>query len=402
MFLRMATKIVLFDDFVKRNSLLPLVATRPVGNLRVGILTIDQKWASIFQTTVSYHTVAYLSNKFPLVETSESPVLFIKATILPSEDLVYALQKLESNQCLVDSQGDWIGAKFANCRDFALDLIPSMRSIAFTSQVQELKHPEDIYLYNTDQILFDLDLIGITATIPTDIPEAKIVGSQLYLKDNVNLKGAYLDSSKGPIYIGDNSLIEPGVVINGPVAIGANCRVKSGAILYPNVSIGDHSTISGEINNVVIWGRTSKGHDGYLGCAVLGEGCNLGAGTVNSNLRNDWNSVKLYDYPTAAFRDTTLSKCGVIIADYVMLGIQSKINTGTVIGVGAQIAMSKIIPKFVPDFSWYTDVNQDSYIFDRFVQMMRRKAELKQEDFDIKDLSIWEHIYASTMNLRNK
>lgn len=397
----MAFNIVLFDDFAKRTALLPLVATRPVGNLRVGVLTINQKWAAIFKTTVSYLTITYLRKKFPLEEKTDLPVLIIKANVLPSEALINLLRNLEINQCLVDCKGDWIAAKVLTVEDFSLDTLLTMEHIKTTTEIVKLKHPEDIYINNAQQILFDLPYLSVSKLHHSMALRANVLGDEVYVKDNVSIEGALLDSSKGPIYIGSNTLIEAGVMIYGPVAIGDNCRVKAGAVLYPNVTLGDLSTVCGEINNVVIWGSSSKGHEGYLGCAVLGEGCNLGAGTVNSNLKNDWSTVKLYDYSMNNLRDTSLSKCGVIIADHVMLGVQSKINTGTVIGVGSQIAMSKFIPKFVPDFSWYTDENQDTYIFERFVKMMHRKSELRQEDITADDKLIWQYIHKNTEDLRN-
>lgn len=396
----MACHIVLFDDFVGRTSLLPLVATRPVGNLRVGVLTIDQKWASIFKASVSYITTPHLTAKFPLMETLGYTVLVINAAVLPSEELVSSLKNLETNQVLLETSGDWIAAKLASIQDFSLEYILALKSFVFRGSLMKLKYPEDIFLLNEDQIAFDIKIMDIDKTDASTVPDACVLGENLYLRKRVTLSGATLDCSKGPIFIGGNTLVEPGAVLYGPIAIGENCRIKAGAVLYPNVTIGDHSVVNGELNNVVIWGRSSKGHGGYLGCSVLGEGCNLGAGTVNSNLRNDWNTVSLYDYSSKSFRDTNLSKCGVIIGDYVMLGILSKINTGTVIGVGAQIAISKIIPKFVPDFSWYTDENQETYILDRFVRMIHRKSEMKHEKVDSNDIPIWEFIHAQTKELR--
>jgi len=387
----MAFSVVLFDDYEARNHLLPLVSTRPVSNLRVGILTLDQKWSLLLQANVSYKTVSHLSTKFSMGDSNEE-VLVINSSFLPTDNLIAALKNLKVNQQLLDKTNNWIACKLERMDCFQPNNCNS-ETILFDDHLDVLNYPEDIFRYNANQIVYDINILNEKANYEPWVQTNQLIGDAFFIQEGVSMQGAILDSSTGAIYIGKNAIIEPGVVIHGPAAIGDNCRLKTGTLIYANVSIGPATTVCGELSNVVIWGHTAKGHHGYLGCAVLGEGCNLGAGTTNSNLKNDWSTVKLYDYPSNSYRDTGLSKCGVVIGDHAMLAIQSKINTGTIIGTGAQVAMSKFIPKFVPDFSWYTDEKLDTYHIDRFIQMMHRKAAVKNEVLTKDDLNILTSLY---------
>lgn len=399
----MSISIVLFDRFESRNNLLPLVATRPVGNLRVGAFTLDQKWAKLFESDVSFLTEDYLSAKFSL-NISSDQVLVINATVLPNSALVKQIRSLQLEQILVDSKNEWIA--FLTSSKTREDISAQFNAnnfdrIVIDVEYKALTHLEDIFTYNAEQIEFDsLFLDDIRNHYPTH--DINTLGTQLNIADSAVLsKDITLDSTKGAIIILENAIIEPGSVIHGPAVIGENSRVKSGTVIYPNVTIGPNCTISGELNNTVIWGNSAKGHYGYLGCAVIGEGCNLGAGTSNSNLKNDWNTVKLYSYRSNNFRNTGLLKCGVFIGDHSMLGISSKVNTGTVIGVGAQIAISNFIPKFVPDYSWMSDSKTEAYDLDKFQEMMERKSQIKNDIYTSEDKEILAYIYKQTNDLRN-
>lgn len=389
----MSFSVVLFDDCFARERLKPLTSTRPIGNLRVGILTLDQKWSRIFRTEVSYLTRDYLREKFPLSNSLDQEFLVIHGSVLPNEDLTVELLGLDVGQKLVADDGDWIAMKFSRIEDFDEQSLQRAFRIQSSSGCKRLNCPEDIYLNNADQIEFDLAYLDTDLAPHSALKGNEFVGSAIYIANTAVLHHCFLDSSKGPIYIGAGAVLEAGTVVYGPVSIGDRCRVKSGTVLYMNVSIGEGSTICGEINNTVIWGNSAKGHLGYLGCSVIGEGCNIGAGTSNSNLRNDWKNIQLYDYSEGRMRDTGLQKCGVIMGDHVMLAINSKINTGTVIGVGCQIAISNFIPKFVLDFSWLTDGIKDLYIFDHFIGMLKRKAAGKDEAFDAKEERILSSFY---------
>lgn len=397
----MGASLVLFDCLEDRGNLLPLVATRPIGNLRVGALTLDQKWSSIFQTDVSFLTEDYLSAKFSF-SPRNTDLLVLRSKVLPDNKLVQAIQSLQSCQRLVDNQGNWIAFRTESLLQeehvIASDN-PTFVSIPYTEEYAVLDHLEDIFIQNAEQIEFDTQFFSHLHNNGSQKAEQQ--GDKLFIADSATVADTVVvDTSKGSVLILDNAVIEAGSVIYGPAVIGKGSRVKAGAIIYPNVTVGDYSTVCGELNNTVIWGNSAKGHYGYLGCAVLGEGCNLGAGTSNSNLRNDWNTVKLYSYVDNNFRNTGLLKCGVFIGDHSMLGISSKISTGTVIGVGTQIAMSNFIPTFVRDFSWLTDSKAENYIFAKFVEMLVRKARAKGDSFTEADKEILHFIYRK--NLQHK
>lgn len=396
----MGISLVLFDCFEDRNNLLPLVATRPIGNLRVGALTLDQKWSSILQSEVSFLTEDYLSIKYPL-SPQDSEVLVLRSTVLPDSNLVQTIKSLKSNERLVDKKGKWIAFLSPSHSKEALiaeAVISSFTTIIYENKYQILHQLEDIFICNEEQIAFDTQFFSPLKK--SDVGNNSFwKGNKLFIDDSAIIADTvHIDSTKGAVIILENAVIEAGCVLHGPAVIGKGSRVKAGTVIYPNVTVGDFSTVCGELNNTVIWGNSSKGHYGYLGCAVLGEGCNLGAGTSNSNLKNDWNTVQLYSYADNNFRNTGLLKCGVFIGDHSMLGISSKITTGTVIGVGTQIAMSNFIPNFVRDFSWLTDTKDENYIFTKFVEMLARKAQVKGETFTALDKEILHYIYSKNIS----
>ncbi|TJZ53655.1 transferase [Sphingobacterium olei] len=398
----MFSQLVLFDRMDSRRHLFPLVATRPVGNLRVGIYTLEDKWKIIFNCIVSHWTVDHLKEKFPLNITVSANVLVVSSNILPDTDLIDVLLDLKVGECLLDQKGEWIASYTRNLTAFG-DLEGNWENVViFDKELRRIRYSEDIFKFNADQIVFDLGYIKKLGNFEEETGSNQVVGDQVYVEKGANVQYVHLDSSSGPIYIAAGAVIESHVTIKGPTAICRNSRVKSGARIYPNVTIGDNSTVGGEINNTVIWGNSAKGHEGYLGCAVIGEGCNLGAGTTNSNLKNDWKTVKIYDYVYEDLRDTGLLKCGVIIGDQSMLGIQSKINTGTVIGVGAQVAISKFIPKFVPDFLWLTDTQIEAYRFEAFGLMLERKAAAKHGHITSLDKKCYKWVFDDTDELRNR
>lgn len=398
----MSISIVLFDNFEERANLLPLVATRPIGNLRIGALTINQKWKVLSSQDVSYLTVDYLQEKFPC-NPLQPVIILVNACILPTKDLLETFLNLEFNCNLVDEQGKWLAVKVMK-EDFLL--LQQRKRLDYPEtcligDIPRIKYLEDVFLLNEKQIAVDIEHLKLQKSVFIDYQNSIFYGDDLYLHDSIQFEQVTLDTRTGPVYVEEDVIIETGVIIKGPAYIGKGSRLKSGTVIYPNVTIGPNCTISGELNNTVIWGNSSKGHYGYLGCAVIGEGCNLGAGTSNSNLKNDWSEVKVYNYQSNDFRNTGLLKCGVFIGDHSMLAISSKINTGTVIGVGAQIAMSNFIPKFVSDFSWITDAKSESYMFTKFIEMLTRKAQIKKENLTAEDKEIFEYIYRQKESLRN-
>jgi len=394
--------IVLFDDIASRDHLLPLVATRPISDLRVGALTIGQKWQLISKQDVSYLTVDYLQSKFPL-DPLQSTILLIHGSLLPSQELINILLHEDFYSNVINEQAELIAVKIhkKDLSTYACKCKTRLDDGHHVSGLKRVIYPEDIFKFNAAEISIDIASLKLTKANKGFWKNVLFFGDDVYIDESVVIDQAVIDSRLGPVMIAKDVIIESGVTIKGPVSINQGSRVKTGAVLYTNVTVGPNCTINGEINNVVIWGNSAKGHEGYLGCAVVGQGCNLGGGTTNSNLKNDWTNVKLYDYCDEEYRDTAILKCGVIIGDQVMLGINTKITTGTVIGVGAQVAMSKFIPKFVPDFSWITDDKMEPYVLEKFIQMVQRKAKVKSEKITEEDLLVFKNIYNNTQKLRS-
>lgn len=393
----MIPKVVLFDDASWRDELLPLVATRPVSALRVGIVTIAEKWSLMLQQEIVYHTAQHLRRAYPALEANQDR-LIVRGGLIPEEGLIAALTSLRVGQALYAASGEWL-ACYAPSTLLFNEMTPStLERIIFQRAVSIIRFPEDVFLLNGREIENDIIRLGLEKNESSSV----LFGERLYTVGTPHLRRVSISTASGPVYIGPNAVIEEGVFIKGPVSIGEGARVKTGARIYPNVTVGPGSTVCGELNNTVIWGNSAKGHEGYLGCAVIGEGCNIGAGTSNSNLRNDWKTVSLYDYAQAKWRNTEQLKCGVIMGDYGMLGIQSIITTGTVLGVGVQIATSTIIPRFVPDFIWLTEKKIEPYRIDQFLGFLRRMNEVKNTAIEPSNSRIFEFYYAMTEEIRRK
>ncbi len=385
-------EVVLHDHAAWREHLLPLVYTRPVSDLRVGILTLGEKWGRLLSQTVSFYTIPYLQQKFPF-SSATTGYLVIRGNVLPSSALLDAIETLPL-QSVLTKDGKWIAYKVAVWSEEPD--ASELHEIRFTDVIQQLSFLEDIYRLNEEQIVADFDLLtgGRSSAV---LPDSNtLLGAGLFVGQHTQINCSILNTTTGPIYVADGATIEEGSILRGPIAICAGARVKMGSKIYPNVTVGPGATIAGEVNNSVLWGNCAKGHDGYLGCAVIGEGCNIGAGSSNSNLQNTWSSVKLYDYAGDTMRDTERAKVGTFMGDYAMCGINSSITTGNVIGVAAQVAMSNIIPKFVQDFSWFTDSKKERYHFDKFVEMLSERAKSKKEHLSDLDIQILQHVYDLT------
>lgn len=384
--------IVLHDRAEWREHLLPMAFTRPVGTFRIGVLTLNEKWELLLNASISFYTAAYLQEKFK-TPSSASAYLVIRANVCPTPSLINVLATLPE-ECLLEKDGDWIAYKVKQWTPE-----PDRKKLKicrFEGELQRIQFLEDIYLQNANQLLRDFNLLTKDKVSAVLHPSNTIIGDKLFVGKNVEAFCCTFNTLHGAIYIADDAILEEGCHLKGPIAIGKGARVKMGSRLYPNVSIGPKATVGGEVNNTVMWESSSKGHDGYLGCAVIGEGCNIGAGTSNSNLQNNWQHVELYDYRLKERRKTNREKVGTFMGDFAMCGINSTITTGSIIGIGAQVSMSNIIPKFVPDFSWMTDAKKEIYVWNKFEKMLKERAAIKKEQIQEVDLRILWEVYCLT------
>lgn len=328
---------VLVDVPEVRDNLLPLTYCRPISELRIGITTIREKWERKLNAPCSWQTVDYLSAKYP---------------------------------CLADGQAQHIDG----------NIIPD---------VGELHHLWDIFMLNGEAITADFNYITANRTSQPISDTCRVIGdpSLIFIEEGARVEGAFLNTTMGCIYIGRDAEVMEGSCLRGPLAVCEHAVINMGAKIYGNTTIGPWCKVGGELNNVVMQAYSNKAHDGFLGNAVIGEWCNLGAGCVASNLKNDYTPIKLWNYPAQRFLPTGLQFCGVIMGDHTKCGINSMINTATVIGVGCNIHGSGFPRPFVPSFTerggagaGYTDVSMTKFFEIASRMMARRHVELTDTD----------------------
>lgn len=373
--------IILFDLPAVRENLLPLSYTRPIADFLVGITTLRKKWESFLSGEFSYATVGYLSEKYPTRTADEN--LFIASNIIATERLARRLDSLEAGEVLMadTNAGQRVLVGFKGAPGRLDEVIHSMpEGTVYEEKVDAITHVYDIFLLNGRQIEADFDVLT-AGREGQSIPRSNIVigdPDRIYIESGAIVEGVVLNASHGPIYVGRHVEIMEGSCLRGPIALGEHSTVNMGTRIYPGTSLGPWCKVGGELNNVVIFGFTNKAHDGFLGNAVIGEWCNLGAGCVASNLKNDYTEIKLWNYPSHRFLRTGLQFCGLIMADHSKAGINTMFNTATVVGVGVNIHGSGFPRNFIASFSeggpaGFTDLPMEKF-FDIAKRMMARRG----------------------------
>ena len=386
---------ILFDG-PYRSNLLPFTFTRPVADIRVGILTIREKWEAYLKNTITTITEDYLSDKFPMVEMDEN--IMINASFLPNPKVIEILKNLKHNQALF--KGEDVIAFFAKEGEEHTDF-SKFEPIEFQDGILKIEHTWDIFSKNGEAIAEDFNLIT-KGRQSQPIPETvnTINAENIFIEEGAVLNFATLNASSGPIYIGKDSEIMEGSMVRGPLALCNNAALKLGTKVYGPTTVGPHTKIGGEVNNSVIFGYSNKGHDGFLGNSVIGEWCNLGADTNNSNLKNNYAEVRLWDYQTEGFAKTGLQFCGLMMGDHSKCGINTMFNTGTVIGVSANIFGSGFPRNFVPSFSWGGSSGFVTYKTNKAFEVAEVVMGRRKEAFTEKDKAILEHIFEETKQYR--
>jgi len=386
---------ILFDG-PSRNQLLPFTYTRPVADLRVGILTIREKWEKHLGSTTTTITEDYLSDKFPMVEMEEN--IMINASYLPNSELIALIKGLEENQAIFKDED--VIAFFTKEAQDDIDL-ESYEAIEYNEDILKIEHTWDIFAKNGDAIQDDYDLLTKGRTSQA-IPSSNnvISAENIFLEEGAKLEFTTLNASSGPIYVGENAEIMEGSIIRGPFALCNNATVKLGAKIYGPTTVGPHSKVGGEVNNSVLFAFSNKGHDGFLGNSVLGEWCNLGADTNNSNLKNNYAEVRLWDYETEGFAKTGLQFCGLMMGDHSKCGINTMFNTGTVVGVSANIFGSGFPRNFVPSFSWGGSGGFTTYLTKKAFEVAQVVMSRRDIEFTAEDAAILEHIFQDTKKWR--
>jgi len=388
--------INLFDDHTAL-SLRPLTFTRPVADLRIGILTIAEKWEKYSSVAAGFCTSAYLAFKYKARSDADT---YINGSVCPDENLFAAIAALQSGEVLF--QGDIIVAYKVNPGEM-LSLAEGalLRPVQYSGTFTRIVFPEDIFKNNDVQLRADFSLLTKGRISAKLSATNTVLGDQIFLEEGAEAECATFNTLTGPVYLGKNSQVWEGSHIRGSFSLGEGSRVKMGTKIYGQTTIGPFSTVGGEINNAVIWGYSSKGHEGYLGNSVMGQWCNIGADTNNSNLKNNYAEVKLWDYEQQSFRKTGLQFCGLIMADHVKCGINTMFNTGTVIGVSANVFGSGYPKNFIPDFAWGGLQGFDVYSIEKMFGTTEKVFERKNVEFNQIEKDILSSIFDLTSIYRS-
>ncbi|NMM50360.1 GlmU family protein [Marinigracilibium pacificum] len=393
--------IVLFDNHSTRKSLLPFTFTRPVAEIRIGILTISEKWGKRLNGDVSFITESYLTKKFPLNHTDDN--LYIDGALCPTNELIKKVNALKpesgfkiddrvvvwrSSESITDFQT--IESKAASCDQMDLD-------------VDVIDFPWEIFQKNRSQIESDFELItsGRKSAEISD-PHTIIYGKEnVFIEEGVDVKAAVINAESGPIYIGKDVVIGEGAIIRGACAILNNSHVSMGAKFRGDSTIGPYCKVGGEVSNSVFIGYSNKSHDGFLGNAVIGEWCNMGADSNNSNLKNNYDQVKLWSYAKEGFIRTGQQFCGLMMGDHTKCGINTMFNTGTVTGVSANIFGAGFPRNFIPSYSWGGPQGLTTFHINKALQSAEIVMKRRGKELDEVEREILTHIFEETSKYRN-
>ncbi len=383
--------IIFFEEKELRAQLLPFTFTRTIADLRVGILTIREKWEQRFKVLSSSITENYLAGKYPLLINDTSNFL-INSSVIPTEQYFKIVQNLPLNTILKQ-----------NNRVLAIHC-GAQEAIKFTKKMHweegqvletdlELLVVENVWqIFSFSDVCTRADFEQLTQgrTSAKISSSNKIIGDEqlLFVEEGATIEASIFNTNTGPIYIAKDAEIMEGCMVRGPFSLGEHSQLKMGSKIYGSVNIGAHCKIAGEVNNSVVFGYSNKSHDGFLGNSVLGEWCNLGADTNTSNLKNNYSPVAIWSYAHHRMENTGLQFCGLMMGDYSKCGINTMFNTGTVVGVGANIAFGEFPPKYIPSFTWLTAQETTNYEFEKFVETAsivynRRGIEITENEIEI-------------------
>ncbi|WMJ75276.1 GlmU family protein [Cytophagaceae bacterium ABcell3] len=376
---------ILFDDPAIKNALLPLTFTRPVSHIRVGILTIADKWAHYYKAApAGYSTEKYLEPKYP---SFSGDAIRINGAVCPTPTLLQAISSLKPGQAL--QQENTIIAYNGSAYD---------QAIPYNEALTVIKNTWDIFSNNGAQIRADFTLItaGRKSQEIHD-PYTKVYHPEnVFVEDGVQVKAAIINAENGPVYLGRHSQVLEGAIIRGPLALCDEAIINMGAKLRGDNTIGPCSKVGGEVSNSVIFGYSNKSHDGFIGNTVIGEWCNLGADTNTSNMKNNYGNVQVYNYAAQGFVNTGRQFCGLVMGDHSKTGINTMFNTGTVVGVSANIYGGGFLPKFIPSFSWGDNEKTVPYQLEKALKTAEVVMSRRKIGFEQADAQILEHIYKDT------
>ncbi|HRG58535.1 MAG TPA: GlmU family protein [Bacteroidia bacterium] len=386
---------ILFDD-ENRKNLFPFTLSRPVAEIRVGILTLKEKWDNYLNAQCAYFTEDYLSKKYKkLGKNNEgNPCVYINAAAFPNTDLINEINKLEKDTVLVNNN-KIVAIHVADYNELFNPIKNDLKTSGCETDVTFLNKPWEIFANNGKNIIDDFNLLTHDRkSAPIDASNQVICPENIFIEEGAIVQCCILNASSGPIYIAKHAEVMEGSMIRGPFALGEHSAIKMGAKIYGPTTIGPESKVGGEVNNSVIFGYSNKAHDGFLGNSVIGEWCNLGADTNNSNLKNNYGQVKIWDMTQNDYQLTGLMFCGLMMGDHSKAGINTMFNTGTVTGFCANIFDGGFPPKFIPNFSWGGQKNAPKFELEKAIEVASRVYERRGLAFGDDDRIIFEHLFA--------
>ncbi|HHM20430.1 MAG TPA: glucose-1-phosphate thymidylyltransferase [Bacteroidetes bacterium] len=392
--------IILFDNEI-RDRLLPFTYTRPVCELRTGILTIREKWEKWLKGDVSFITQDYLSDKFDITISERN--YLINGSVLPGTEICSLIRQMDDGEAML-LNGELIAAVLDRNQFNRLmyDDIEELSSFEITDMpIAKLNHIWDIFLLNDAALRADFQLLTKNKTTAPISKTNQVTGSSnIFIEPGARVECAILNAQSGPIYIGKNAEVMEGALIRGPFCLGAGSKVKMGAKIYGPTSVGPACTVGGEVKNAVILGHSNKGHEGYLGNAVIGEWCNLGADTNCSNLKNNWSEIKIWDYEKEQFKNSGQVKAGLFMGDYSMCGINTMFNTGTVTGICCNIFGSGFPRNFLPSFTWGGPRGLTTYQPGKAIESIERMMKMHGSELSPQDRLILLGVFEQTAKYR--
>ncbi len=376
---------IIFSDAQYWEAFLPLTFTRPVAEMRCGILTFSERWQKLLRSNdVKFITEDYLQNKYRTYDKSEGFLLV--PNFLPTESVLEQIRNLQTGEALV-YKNEVLAAKL-DMNDFSLSKVEKMTDVY--EDLLFFEKPTDLFTYNDQAIDFDFKLLTEGRTSQPLSESNGFLGNKedLFIEEGAQIEFSTLNTKTGKIYIGKDAEVMEGCNLRGPVTLGEGSKFNLGAKIYGATTVGPHCKIGGEISNIVVFGYSSKGHEGFVGNSVIGEWCNMGADTNSSNLKNNYSTVKLWNYHKKEFLDTGLQFAGVIMGDHSKTAINTQLNTGTVIGVCSNIFKSGFPPNLVESFSWGGFKDDEKFQLEKAFEvaervMARRKVSLTEEDKEI-------------------
>ena len=395
--------IILFDNEV-RDRLLPLTFTRPVCEIRFGLMTIREKWARWLDAPVSYITQDYLAERYEIGQGEDN--LIINGSVCPSPQLVRLIEQMNHNEALLKGE-ELIAAKLEEAaieRLIADEDIGELKGYDLTgTEYLKLDHLWDIYRLNAQAIEQDFELLTKNRESAPLGDSNRVVGprDQLFLEEGAQAHCAVFNTTAGPIYIGKDATVMEGSLLRGPIGLGCHSTFKMGAKIYGATTVGPHCKVGGEVSNSVFLGYSNKAHDGYLGNAVIGQWCNIGADTNNSNLKNNYDQVRLWSYPEGRFVKTGQQFCGLFMGDHSKTAINTSLNTGTVIGVSVNLFGEGFPRNFVPSFAWGGKNGFQTYRSDRAFETMERVMARRGIELDVQERLILLRIFEDTVKYRS-